>query len=433
MMVSVESTGALERRLEVSVPASEVEQAYNARLKSFGRTARLKGFRPGKAPLAVIARQFGSQIREEVVGELVRSSLGTALNEHRLAPVAGPRIEPLSSVSGGDLKYAAVFEVYPTIELKGLDSIEVVRPSAEVMPGDVDAMIENLRQQRPNFVPVVRPATDGDRLTVDFEGRIDDVAFDGGKGEGVQVMLGAGRMLKDFEAGLYGTQPGETRVQPVTFPADYGKAELAGKTASFTIAVKQLEESRRPELDEAFCLAYGVAEGGVEQLRREVEDNMRRELADNIRGRVKSAVLDQLLASNPLELPRIAVESQIRALQVDWLRRIGAKPQDLKEAPPRQPFEDSAKRRVALGLLVGEVIRQGQLTPDVARVEERIESAAAGYSDPDDAARQIRSREELRSQLEAGLLEDQAVEWLLARVKVVEQPSTFKELMNFGA
>lgn len=433
MMVSVESTGALERRLEVSVPASEVESAYNARLKTFSRTARLKGFRPGKAPLAVIARQFGSQIRDEIVNELVRSSLGTALNEHRLAPVAGPRIEPLSMASGQDLKYAAVFEVYPTIELRGLDTIEVVRPSAEVTPADVEAMIENLRRQRPNYIPATRPATDSDRVTVDFEGRIEGVPFEGGKGEGVPVVLGAGRMLKDFEAGLQGMAVGETKVQPVTFPADYGKAELAGKTAEFTITVTLLEATELPVIDAAFCLAYGVSEGGVEQLKREVEENMRRELADNIRGRLTTVLLDKLLAANPLDLPRIAVEQQIRQLQIDWLRRIGAKPQDLKEAPPREPFEEGARRRVALGLLVGELIRQGGISTDAAKLEERIEATAVGYSDPEDAARQIRASDDLRGQLEAGVLEDQAVEFLLGKVKVVDQPSTFKELMNFGA
>jgi trigger factor len=433
MMVSVASTGALERRLEVSVPASEVEQAYNARLKNFSRTARLKGFRPGKAPLAVIARQFGSQIREEIVSELVRTSLGTALNEQRLSPVAGPRIEPLSMATGQDLKYAAVFEVYPTIELKGLDAIEVVKPTAEVAVADVDAMIENLRRQRPNFVPATRPAATGDRVTVDFVGRIDSVAFEGGSGEGVAVILGSGRMLKDFEAGLIGTTAGETKLQPVTFPADYGKAELAGKVAEFTLTIKNVEASELPPVDDAFCLAFGVAEGGVEQLRREVEDNMRRELAENIRARVKTALLDKLLAANPLELPRVAVDQQVRALQIDWLRRIGAKPQDLKEAPPREPFEENARRRVALGLLVAEVIRKAAIRTDEARLDERIESAAASYPDPDDAARQIRGNEELRTQLESLVLEDQAVDWLLGQVKAVEQPSTFKELMNFGA
>jgi len=433
MMVSVESIGALERRLEVSVPAGEVEQAVNARLKSFSRTARLKGFRPGKAPLAVVTRRFGPQIREEVVSELVRKTLGDALTEHRLAPVGGPRIEPLSTATGQDLKYAAVFEVYPTIELRGLDTIEVIRPTADVSPADVDAMIENLRAQRLNYVPATRPAADGDRVTVDFEGRIDGNPFEGGKGEGVTVVLGAGRMLKDFEAGLKGTSAGETRTVPVEFPADYGKAELAGRTAEFTIAVKGVEEGQLPPVDAVFCEAFGVTEGGIEQLRREVEENMRRELADNIRGRVRTQLLDKLLAANPFELPRVAVENQIRALQVDWLRRIGAKPKDLKQAPPREPFEEGAKRRVAIGLLVGEIVRQGHFKIDARTLDERIEAAAAGYSDPEAAARQIRASEELRSQLEAGVLEDQAVDWLLGRVKILEQPSTFKELMNFGA
>ena len=434
MMVSVQATGSLERRVEVSVPASQVEAAVANRLKAFSRTARLKGFRPGKAPLSVVQRQYGPQIRDEVVSELVRSSLAEALAEQQLAPVGGPRIDPLSSGSAGeDLRYAAVFEVYPQIELKGLETIEVVRPSAQVTPADVDAMIENLRRQRPNYVAAARPAGDGDRVTVDFEGRLDGAPFEGSKGEGVTVVVGAGRMLKDFEAGLVGAAAGETRNFEVAFPADYQKAALAGRKAEFTTTLRTVEASRLPEIDEEFCRAFGVTEGGVAQLRREVEDNMRRELADNVRARIKTLLLDKLLAANPIELPRIAVEQQIRQLQIDWLRRIGAKPQDLKEAPPREPFEEAAKRRVALGLLVGELIRQGGIATDAARMEERIEATAVGYSDPEDAARQIRASEDLRTQLESGVLEDQAVEWLLGRIKVIDQPSTFKELMNFGA
>jgi trigger factor len=432
-MVSVESTGSLERRVEVSVPAAQVERAFNERLKSFSRTARLKGFRPGKAPLSIVQRQFGPQIREEIVSELVRSSLADALNREKLAPVAGPRIDPLSTGTGEDLRFAAVFEVYPQIELKGLDSIEVFRATAEVTPGDVDAMIENLRRQRPNYLPATRPVVDGDRLTVDFDGRIDGVTFEGGKGENVSVVLGAGRMLKDFEAGLAGAAAGDVRAIRVTFPADYGKAELAGKLAEFTVTVRSAEEQQLPAVDAEFCRAFGVESGGVLQLRREVEDNMHRELAENIRSRVKTQLLDKLLAANPIELPRVAVETQVRALQIDWLRRIGAKPADLKQAPPREPFEEGARRRVALGLLIGEVIRRERLSVNAERLEERIEAAAVGYPEPDAAARQIRASDEARSQLEAGVLEDQAVDWLLGKVKIVEQPSTFKELMNFGA
>ena len=432
-MVSVESTGALERPLEVSVPADEVEQAITARLRSVGRTARLKGFRPGKAPPAVIERQFGAQVRNEVINELIQNSLGSALAEQGLSPVGGPRVEINGVGDGIDLKYAAIFEVYPTFEIKGLDAIEITVPRAEVGAADVDAMIENLRQQRPVYTPATGPAVSGDRVTVDFVGRLDGVAFEGGTGNGIALVLGSGRMLPDFEAGLIGVSAGETKEVPVSFPAEYGKAELAGKTADFSMVVKSVEHSELPALDATFCEAFGVSEGGVEELRREVTENMRRELKEAIRSRTKTQLLDQLYAANPLELPRAAVESQIRALQIDWLRRIGAKPQDLKEAPPREPFEEAAKRRVTLGLLISAVLREAGTTLDEARLEERIELAAMGYGDPEEAVRQIRGNDEARTQLESGVLEDQAVDWLAGRVKTIEQPSSFKEIMNFGA
>jgi trigger factor len=415
------------------VPAAEVDKAFNDRLKSFSRTARLKGFRPGKAPLNVVKRQFGSQIQDEVVGDLVRNTLSRALDEQKLTPVAGPRIEPVQMASGQDLVYAAVFEVYPEIELKGLESIEITKPSAEVGASDVEAMIENLRRQRPNYVASTRPAEAGDRLTIDFDGKIDGVPFEGGKGEGVTIELGAGRMLKDFEEGLKGAKEGETRTVPVRFPEDYGKADLAGKQAEFTITVKKAEEMQLPPVDEEFCSAFGVSEGGVAQLMKEVEENMRRELEQNVRSRVKNQLLDKLLEANPIDVPKAAVDQQVRDLQIDWLRRIGANPQQLKEAPPREPVEAAAKRRVALGLLIGEVIRREKIAADPAKVEERIESAAAGYPDPEQAARQIRDSREFLQQLEAVVLEDTAVEWLLSKVKVTEQPTTFRELMNFGA
>jgi trigger factor len=433
MLVSVQSTGSLERRLEVKVPAAEVDKAFNDRLKSFSRTARLKGFRPGKAPLSVVKRQFGPQIQDEVVSDVVRNSLSEALDQQKLTPVAGPRIEAVQIALGQDLVYAAVFEVYPEIELKDLESIEIVKPSAEVGATDVEAMIENLRRQRPVYAPATRPAQDGDRLTIDFEGRIDGVAFEGGKGENVTIDLGAGRMLKDFEEGLKGASEGETRTVQVRFPEDYGKADLAGKQAEFTITVKKAEEMQLPPVDDEFCSAFGVSEGGVAQLMKEVEENMRRELEQNVRGRVKTQLLDKLLAANPIDVPKAAVDQQVRDLQLDWLRRIGANPQQLKEAPPRDPFEAAAKRRVALGLLIGEIIRKEKISADPVKVEERVESAAAGYPDPEQAMRQIRDSREFMQQLEAVVLEDAAVEWLLAKVKVAEQPTTFKELMNFGA
>jgi trigger factor len=433
MRVSLTSTGALERRLEVAVPAADVDKVYGDRLKAFGRTARLKGFRPGKAPAKVVEQQFGGQIRQEVVSEVLQNSLNQALAQGGIFPVGNPRIEPLTMAPGQDLAYAAVFEVFPQVTLQGLSSISVERPTADVGAEDVDAMIETLRKQRLNWKTATAPAKEGDRVVLDFDGTLDGVAFEGGKGENVSFILGQGRMLKPFEAGVTGAMAGDTRTFPVEFPSDYQAANLAGKTAEFSVTVKSVEESELPEMDEAFCLAFGITEGGVTQLRAEVEENMRRELADNLRNRVKTQVLDKLWAAHPIDLPAAAVDEQIRVLQIDWLRRIGAKPEDVKQAPPREPFEQAARRRVAVGLLVGEVIRQQGITVDAARFEERLEAAAVGYSDPESAMRQIRDNDQMRQNIEGTILEDQAVEWMLTQMQVVDAPASFKDIMNFGA
>jgi trigger factor len=433
MRVSVESTGALGRRVEVSVPAEKVEAEFAARLKAFSRSARLKGFRPGKAPIKVIERQYGSQLREEVVGELVRVSLAEALRENQLAPADGPRIEKLSASSGKDLSYSAIFEVYPTIELRQVEGFELARPQASVGSADVEAMIDTLRRQRASFAPVARAAAINDRVTVDFDGSLDGAPFEGGKGEKVPVVLGAGRMVKDFEAGLQGLKTGEEARFPVTFPGDFGEPKLAGRTVEFKVLVSEVAEQVLPELDEAFCRDFGVTAGGIEQLMREVEENMQRELEANVRARLRSLVLDALVNANPVELPASAVEAQLRELQMEWLRRMGVKAQELKAAPPREPFEASARRQVALKLLLEALIRREQLVVDEARVEERLAQAAAAYPDPEAAAREMRDRREVIAQLRAMALEDQVVDWLISRAKITDQPASFKDVMNFGA
>jgi len=433
MRVSLTSTGALERRLEVAVPAADVDKVYGDRLKTFGRTARLKGFRPGKAPASVVEQQFGGQIRQEVVSEVLQNSLNQALAQGGIYPVGNPRIEPLSLAPGQELAFAAIFEVFPQVALQGLADIEVERPSAEVGSEDVDAMIETLRKQRLVWHPSTAAAKEGDRIVLDFDGTQEGVAFEGGKGENVLFILGEGRMLKPFEVGVTGAVTGETRSFPVEFPADYQAAALAGKTAAFAVTVKSVEASELPQIDDAFCLAFGITEGGIEQLRAEVQENMRRELADNLRNRIKTLVLDKLWAAHPLDLPAAAVDEQIRGLQIDWLRRIGARAEDVKQAPPREPFEQAARRRVAVGLLVGEVIRQQGITVDAAKFEERVEAAAIGYSDPEAAMRQIRDNDQFRQNIEGTILEDQAVDWMLTQMKVVDKPTSFKEIMNFGA
>jgi trigger factor len=431
MQVSVETTGALERRIEVSVPRERIEQAIDERLKRVSRTAKLKGFRPGKVPFKVVKQQFGAQVRQEVLSDLMQSSFAEAVTQEKLNPATGPRIEPLAVGPDQDLRYRAVFEIFPEIALQGVEGIAVARPAAEVTDADVDAMVLNLREQRPRFDAADRACQEGDRVTMDFEGEIDGAPFEGSKGEGVAVLLGGGRMLRDFETGITGMRAGEHRQIAVPYPTDYHNPALAGKTATFDVHMKSVEARSLPELDDEFCREYGVLEGGVEQLRREVRDNMERELAQNVRARLKQQLLDGLLAANPLEVPKSLVDAQVREMQVDTARRMGAK--DAAQVPPPEPFVEPARRRVALGLLIGELIRGRGLKVDRALVEARLADIAASYPDPDAVIKAYRQNAEALRQVENIVIEDQVVDLLLEHAQVTDQPATFKDVMNFGA
>src|ERR1700744_3802192 len=431
MQVSVESTGKLERRMQVQVPAERVSQEIAARLKNISRTARLNGFRPGKAPLKVIRQQFGSQIHREVIGELLQSSYAEAVTQKQLTPAGSPRIEPQSMDEGQDLRYTATFEVFPEVVLQPMESLEVDKVTAEVTESDIDAMIERLRKQQMKFSPVTRAAANGDKATIDFEGAIDGVAFAGGKGENIAIVLGEGRMLPELEQGLIGAAPGEKRDVTVNFPADYRATELAGKKAIFATEVKSVEEPVLPEVDEEFFKAFGVTEGGLPKLREDVAANMRRELEQALRNRNKAVAMDKLYAANPTDVPNVLLEGQIRDMQVEAIRRAGVK--DPSQAPPRDPFVEPARRRVALGLLLNDVIRKQNLIADRARVNERLDEMVSAYGDAAAMKRAYMQNADAMRQVEGLALEDQAVDWILAHAKVRDVPSTFKELMNFEA
>jgi trigger factor len=431
MQVSVESISKLGRRMQVQVPAERVTSEVAQRLKSLTRTARLKGFRPGKAPLTVIRRQFGGQVHREVIGELLQSSFAQAVNEQHLSPAGNPRIEPQSVDEGQDLKYVATFEVLPEVALQPIESMEVERSTAAVGDADIDAMIEKLRQQQMKYAPVERPAANGDRVTIDFTGTIDGQEFAGGKGENVAITLGEGRMLPELEQGLIGASAGDERKIPLTFPADYRATELAGKPAEFDTRVKTVEEPSLPELNDEFCAAYGITEGGLPKLREDVVANMRRELEQNLRARNKAAVMDKLIQSNPLEVPNALVEAQVRDMQIEIMRRSGAK--DASQAPPVEPLIEPARRRVALGLLLNEVIRRHNLTLDPARTAARLDEMVSAYGDPAGMKRAYQQNADAMRQVESLALEDQVVDWVLDHAKVEEKPLTFKEVMNFGA
>lgn len=430
-MVSVEALAGLERRMQVSVPASRVRQQVDARLLKVSRTARIKGFRPGKAPIHVVRRHYGPQVEEEVVSDLIRETFVEAVQREKLLPAGGPRIEPAAGEAAGDLRYTAVFEVYPQFQLVGLEALRLVRPQATVADSDVDAMVESLRQQRPNWVAAERGCEDGDRIALDFEGRIDGQPFEGGRGEGIEVVLGSGRLLRQFEDGVRGAAAGQTREFELKFPDDYHSRPLAGRTAQFRATVHRVERAELPAVDEAFCALFGVSEGGIVRLRAEVRENMERELAAAIRTRLKAQVMDQLLAANPIELPRSLVEAEIRQLQAEMLRRAGTR--DPRQLPPRDAFEAPARRRVALALILNELVRGAGIHSNAARVQARLAEIVAGYDDPEAARRQYLENEQAMRQLQMAVLEDQVVEHVIAAAQVTDQPASFKDIMNFGA
>ncbi len=430
MQVSLSTRGALERRLEVAVPADEVHQEFEQRLKQVARSARLKGFRPGKAPMPVVRKQFGEQVHAEVVDHLIRSSLAQVLREQNLTPAGGPRIEPIAVSPGAELKYAAVFEIMPEIKVKSPEGTAISRPTAEVIDSDIDAMIESMRKQRPVFTVVERPAAENDRVTVDFTGLMDGKPFEGGDGRDVTLLLGRPENRPELDAALNGASAGDTRSVTVNFPAETSNAALAGKAAELTVTVKRVEAQSLPEVDEAFCQAFGVEDGGLETLRAEVRKSMERELSDLVRGRLRSQVLDALYTQNPIELPRTLLEEQVQQMQIEAARNMGVR--EISQMPAREPFEAPARKRAALGLILGQIIQSEGLQVERSRVETRLEDLVASYPDPEEARGAYRKSREAMRQIESAVLEEQVIDWFLARAQVNDQPMSFQELTGFG-
>ena len=430
MQVSLTATSGLERRLEVAVPATEVATEVEQRLKTISRTARLKGFRPGKAPITVVRKQFGDQVHTEVVSDLIRSSFAQALSQEKLTPAGGQRIEPITMGPGTELKYAAIFEVLPEIQVKPFDAIAIERPTTEVTEDDINAMIESMRRQKPVFTAVDRPAQDTDRVTLDFDGKIDDQPFEGGEGRDVIVIIGSRQALAELEEGIKGATRGEIRTLSLSFPADSPNKAIAGKTAQLQVTIKQVEQQSLPEVDEAFCRAYGVEEGGLDALRTEVRKSMERELSEVIRNRVRGQVVDALYRENPFEVPRSMVDEQVQRLQLDAARRIGAK--DASQVPARELFEDQARRRAALGLIMGQIVQNDGIKLDRERVQTRLDDLAASYPNAEEVRRAYLQNADAMRQIESVVLEDQVVDWVVDRARVTDKPTTFKDLTGFG-
>ncbi len=428
LQVSVEAPGGLERRLTVSVPAADIEREVDERLVKVGRTAKLKGFRPGKVPQKVVRRHYGGQVREEVLGEVIRSSFTRAVQQEKLNPAGGPRIEPLSNQGDEQFSYRATFEIYPEIQLKDIDKLQIDRPVVDIEDADVDDMIDKLRRQRAEWHDVERKSADGDRVTIDFAGRLGDEPFEGGTGTAMPVVLGAGQVIEDFDKGLTGLKAGDSKTIKVRFPKDYGAQNLAGQKAEFDITVHKVEEQQLPELDDAFFAAFGITEGGIESLKKDVRGNMQRELSERVRVDTKTRALDALLKANPVEVPRALVSDEVQRLVADAMQRAGT--DDPSRVPPAEQFEPAARRRAALGMLVQELIRGNSITLDRERVDARLKELSSPFEQPDEVERIYRGSRELMSQVEAGVFEDQVVDMLLDQAKTSEKRIKFKEFMG---
>lgn len=430
MQVSVTATGGLERRLEVAVPAQRVATEVEQRLKRLSRTARLKGFRPGKAPFAVVRRQFGEQVHAEVVGELMRSSFAEAVSQEHLKPATGPRIEPVALQPGGDLRYTAVFEVLPEVKVGPIEGVAVERPTATITEADIDAMIQSMRRQRMVYTSVDRVARATDRVTIDYDGRLDGQPFEGSEGRDVVFVVAQGRVLPEMDAAVSGASAGETRTVTVHYPTEHASKALAGREAEFTLTVKKVEEETLPVVDAEFFNAFGVESGGIDALRAEVRKSMERELESLVRNRLRAQVMDALYRDNPFEVPRALVDESIQRMQVEMAQRMGIR--DASQIPPREPFEQPARRRVALGMLMAEIIRAQGLQVDRARVESRLEDLAASYPNPEEARRAYLQNADAMRQIESAVLEDQVVDWVLERAHITDRPMSFKQLTGFG-
>ena len=431
MQVSVETTQGLERRLTISVPAETVDVEVKNRLRQVSKTQRINGFRPGKVPPSVIQKRYGKSVRQEVAGEIMQRSFVDAIVAEKINPAGRPSFVAKSNEDGKALEFEATFEIYPEVELKDLEKIAVERPDVEVTDKDLDEMFVTLQKQHQTWKENKRKTKKGDKLTLDFAGRVDGEGFEGGKAESFELELGAGRMIPGFETEITGMKVGEEKTIKVTFPEDYHAENLKGKEAEFDVVVHKTEGPVLPKIDEEFAKLFGVEEGGVEALREEVSKNMTRELTQAVKAKVKEQVLEGLLESHEVGLPSALVAQEVDVLRQQAMQRFQGQmdPKNLPELPSEM-FKEQAERRVKIGLLLGEVIKVNELKVDDAKVNELIATAASAYEDPKEVIEYYANNKELMQQMQNVALEEQAVELLVEKAKVKNKKASFKDIMN---
>ncbi|WP_122035695.1 trigger factor [Aliivibrio sp. EL58] len=428
MQVTVETKEGLERVLTITVPAANIEDAVNAELRNIAKNRRFDGFRKGKVPMKMVAKMYGSAVRHDKMGEVMQRHFIEAIVKDKINPAGAPTFAPVEFAEGQDLVFTATFEIYPEVTLQGLDKVVVEKPQVEVKDEDVAEMLETLRKQQATWADADVAAEDGTRATINFVGSIDGELFEGGKADNFPLEMGQGRMIPGFEDGIKGKKAGDELTIDVNFPEDYHAESLKGKAAQFAITVVKVEARELPEMNDEFVTKFG-AEGGVEGLKAEVRKNMERELAQAVKNKIKEQAINGLVEQNNIDVPSALIDQEVEVLRQQAVQRFGGNADTAPELP-RELFEEQAKRRVVVGLLLGEVIKSEELKADDEKVKALINEMASAYEDPTEVVAYYEGNEQMMNNMRNVALEEQAVEAILAKAQVSDKEVRFNELMN---
>lgn len=434
MAVNVETLEKLERKITLELPVEAIQQEVDARLKKLARQVKMDGFRPGKVPLSVVAKNYGYSVQYEVMNDKVGQAFNAAAVEAQLRIAGAPRINEKEGAPEGKVTFEAIFEVYPEVKINDLSAAEVEKLSSDVNDAAIDRTVDILRKQRRTFAQRSQDqaAQDSDRVTIDFEGKIDGEPFEGGKAEGFQFLVGEGQMLKEFEDAVRGMKAGESKTFPLNFPADYHGKDVAGKQADFLVTVNKIEAANLPEIDEAFVKSLGIEEGSVDALRADIKKNLEREVKFRLQARNKAAVMDALVAQAELDLPKSSVEAEMERMAENMradLKQRGMKDADNAPLPP-EIFKDQAERRVRLGLVVAELVNANNLQAKPEQIDAHIAELAASYERPEDVVRWYKSDNRRLAEVEAIVIENNVTEFVLGKAKVSDKAVSFEELMG---
>ena len=430
MQVSVEATEGLERKMTIAVPNERIETDVDSRLREAAKTVRINGFRQGKVPFNVVKKRFGKGVRGDVIGELMSQSFYDAVTQEKLKPAGQPKIEPLDVVEGEDLKFVATFEVYPDIKLPDFKKIAIEKPIADVESKDIDQMVETLREQKKDWIEVSRKANDKDLVNIDYLGKRDGIAFEGGDAKGTNLLLGSDQMIPGFEAGIIGKKPGDSFSLDLTFPESYHNADLAGAGVEFEITLNSVKEQKLPEVDEEFFKSFGVQDGNEIAFREEISSNMERELKSATRNKMKNSVMNALVENADVLIPKALVETEIVNLKNQAIQQMGGRGSPDASLLPDDLFNKQAEKRVILGLLMGKIMEEQKIQADPAKVRESVEELASTYESPDEVINWYYGNKEQLSVIESQVVEDEIFDFILTEAKVTEKKMGYQDAIK---